>query len=86
MDTSSPAINMAIEKVLQHGNTVVEIERGWAKMKEVVYMEKPLDDVLRQSIREINSLYYSVYEGSPHDPPSERLIDKSLKVAILFPK
>lgn len=85
MKTISSAINMAIEKAFEHGNSIVEIERGWSEMNEVVYMKKPLTEYSRNDLKTINSLEYFKYNGSPHNKAEEYFIDNDLRVSIAFP-
>lgn len=86
MNSICPEINIAIKLAVEFGNSVKESTEGWSKAKQVIYMQKKLDPILKNKIeKEINKLRFRSYKGSPHNEPDEGFICDECKVVISFP-
>lgn len=77
-----------IEKLVQfavaHGNEVVEVSEGWTKVKQVVYMRRPLSPIV-QDLAASQGLRHWSADPTPHNKAEEGFTDDLDKVSISFP-
>jgi hypothetical protein len=82
----SGAIDDVIEAAAAEGNKVAEISTGWTKVRQVVYMQKPLSSSLRELFKDDSRLRAFSTDPTPHDKADEGFVDDNEKVAISFPR
>lgn len=86
MNSTCPEVNTVIKLASDLGNEVKEKSEDWSKAKQVIFMQKKLDPLLKNKVEvELIKLRYFSYEGSPHNEPDEGFFCDECKVGISFP-
>lgn len=86
MITNCKQINLIIDFLKKHENTVLDVTDGWTKVKTVIYMKLPLNVEMKREIQKENSsLRYRKFDGSLNYPADEGFICDEHSVAISFP-
>jgi hypothetical protein len=83
--TASKAINDAVEVAITNGNSVRETSTGWEKMKEVVHMNKPQSQSLRDALSADSRLRAWRTNATPHNLAEDGYTDDETRIAISFP-
>lgn len=83
--TNCDSINQLIELALMQGNQVIEVNHSWTKMDEVIYMEKAMTQIIKNTAMLKKDLTYYRTQGSPYNKPEEGFYSQNSKVAISFP-
>lgn len=81
----SVAIEKAVHIATSGGNEVAEISEGWAKVRQVVHMRRPLTKSLRDALAVDTRLRHWSAEATPHNKAEEGFTDDNTRVAIVFP-
>lgn len=85
MDIESPGIARAVRLAIESGNSVGEINTGWGRMRQVVYMSQPLTDVVKRAIAaELPNLRYFEFQDL-HYPAETGFLCEENKVGVSFP-
>lgn len=80
----STRIEALVQLALAEGNEVVEISEGWAKVKQVVHMRKPLSQTVQHFATNHGLRHWHV-EPTPHIKSEEGFTDDLEKVSVSFP-
>lgn len=81
----SDTIIKAVQCAITDGNEVAEISEGWAKVKQVIHMRRPLTKTVREQIAHSGLRYWST-EPTPHNKAEEGFTDDAERVAMTFPR
>jgi hypothetical protein len=81
----SDAILKAVQLAIEDGNEIAEISEGWAKVRQVVHMKKPMTSAVREKLSHTQLRHWTT-EPTPHNNAEEGFSDDAEKVAVTFPK
>lgn len=82
----SPYIEQTFNIAIEHGNTLKEVSYNWSKAKQVLNMNKPLSNEVRETIiNNVKMLEYWKESGTPHNAPEEGFFCNEFQVGLSFP-
>jgi len=84
--TFSIPIDAVIAMAEAEGNQVIEISTGWEKVRQLVYMARPMSEKLRTAVTERYPLRFWSADATPHDAAACGFIDEHERVSISFPR
>lgn len=80
----SSEIAKAVELASAEGNEILSVSEGWAEVRQVVHMKRPLTDALRNRILLLTLRHWTT-EPTPHNKAEVGFSDDTDRVALAFP-
>ncbi|MDY0979581.1 MULTISPECIES: hypothetical protein [Stenotrophomonas] len=80
----SSEIAKAVELASAEGNEILSVSEGWAEVRQVVHMKRPLTDALRNRISLLTLRHWTT-EPTPHNKAEVGFSDDTDRVALAFP-
>src|SRR5690606_39348622 len=74
LTTFSIPIDAVIAMAEAEGNQVIEISTGWEKVRQLVYMARPMSEKLRTAVTERYPLRFWSADATPHDRSDDRRV------------